>query len=509
MLADLQMAEFIYEQPSLGDVEFTFKHALTQEVAYQSLLTERRRILHERAGAAIEKLLADRPEEHIDQLAHHYGRSTNLTKAIEYMQRAGEQAVARSSFREAVENLNGALGLLRTLPASQEHTRRELALQMNLGSAFLGLEGFGSSEREGAYTAARKLCQEMEENRELFPVLWHLCQLNIQRGELRAARELARQSLGLAERVQDGAFILAAHYNLGEICNWAGELTQAHVHLEHAKTLYDPRQHASLAPIYGVDLSVVTYQVADSLDCLLGKPHQALKRARAALERASALSHPFSRAFASNGLEWTLFFHRAAQEAEEVAQAAISVCTEQGFIDLLAWAKCFLGWALIEQGKLTDGIAKLSEGMAVLDSIRNLISKSLFLGALADGYRKAGDAKRASELLDEGFDWANRTGERFYECELHRLRGEVHLMGNDPNAPAADNCFRTAIELARVQSAKSWELRATTSLAQLLTKQGKREESRTMLADIYNWFTEGFDTADLKDAKALLEELAE
>jgi class 3 adenylate cyclase/predicted ATPase len=508
MLADLQVAEFIYEQPALGNVEFTFKHALTQEVAYHSVLTERRRMLHERAGAAIEKLFADRPEEHIDQLAYHYGRGTNLTKAIEYLQRAGEQAVARSSFREGVEKLNGALELLRTLPASLEHTRRELALQMSLGSAFVGLKGFGSPEREGAYNRASELCQQLEESRELFPVLWNLCQLNIQRGELRAARELARQSLSLAERVQDGTFILAAQYNLGEICEWAGELTQAHVHLEHAKTLYDPRQHASLAPIYGVDLSVGTYSVADSVDFLLGKPDQALKRARAALERASALSHPFSRAFAPVGFEWTLFFLRAAREAEEVAHAAISVCTEQGFTDLLAWANCFLGWSLIEQGKLTDGIAKLSEGIVVLDSIRNLISKSLFLGALAEGYKKAGDSKRALELLDEAVDWANRTGERFYECELHRLRGEVLLMGNGPNAPAADNCFRKAIELARVQSAKAWELRATMSLSRLLAEQGKRSEAHAMLGDIYNWFTEGFDTADLRDAKALLNEFA-
>jgi predicted ATPase len=239
----------------------------------------------------------------------------------------------------------------------------------------------------------------------------------------------------------------------------------------------------------------------------LGRPHQALKRARAALERASALSHPFSRAFTPIGLEWTLFFHRAAQEAEEVAQTAISLCTEQGFTELLAWAKCFLGCALIEQGKLTDGIAKLSEGIAAMESIGTLISRTLFLGALADGYRKTGDAKRALELVDDAADWANRTGERFYECELHRLKGEVLLMGNDPNATAADKCFRAAITLARVQSAKGWELRATMSLARLRRDTGRRDEARTMLAEIYNWFTEGLDTADLKEARALLDQL--
>jgi predicted ATPase len=379
---------------------------------------------------------------------------------------------------------------------------------MSLGSAFAGLKGFGSPEREGAYTRASELCQQLEENRELFPVLWHLCQLNIQRGELRAARELAQRSLSLAERLQDATLILAAHYNLGEICNWTGELIQGHEHLGHADALYDPRQHAALEATYGLDLSVITSSVAVSVECLLGRPDQALNRARATLERASSLSHPFSRAFAPVSFEWVLFFHRAAREAEKVAQAAISFCTEQGFTELLVWAKCFLGCALIEQGKLTDGISKLSEGIAVLDSIRNLISKSLFLGALADGYRKAGDAKRALELLDEGVDWANRIGERFFECELYRLEGEVHLMGNCLNEEAADNCFRKAIKLARLQSAKSWELRATMSLSRLLARQGKRDDARAMLATIYNWFTEGFDTADLKDAKALLDELA-
>jgi class 3 adenylate cyclase/predicted ATPase len=507
VLADLQAGEFIYEQPAARGVEYVFKHALTQEVAYNSLLTERRRILHERVGAAIEKLFADRLEEHIDQLAYHYGRGTNLTKAIEYMQRAGEQAVARSSLREAVEKLTGALELLRALPASQEHTRQELALQMSLGSAFTGLKGFGSREREGAYTRASELCQEMEGNRELFPVLWHLCQLNIQRGELRAARELAQQSLSLAERLQDATLTLAAHYNLGEICSWVGELTQAHEHLQHANTLYDPRQHASLELICGLDLSVTITAMAVWVECLLGRPDQALKRARASLERASALSHPLSRAFVPVSHEWVLVCARAALEAEEVAQTAISLCTEQGFSELLAWAKCFLGWALIEQGKLTDGIAQLSEGIAAVESIRTLISKSLFLGALADGYRKTGDAKRALELLDEAIDWANKTGERFSECELHRLKGEAHLTGNDQSPIAADKCFRKAIELARVQSAKAWELRATMSFSRLLAKQGHRDDARTMLADIYNWFTEGFDTADLKDAKALLDEL--
>jgi predicted ATPase len=507
-LAGLQSAEFIYEQPAMGDTEYTFKHALTQEAAYNSILVDRRKQIHERAAQTLETLHSGERLELVDELARHYVRSGNVPKAIDYLQHAGELAVARSSFRQAIANLNSALELVLTLPAGQEQSRRELALQVALGSACGGGMGMGSEGKEAAFRRAAELCHKLEGDRELFPVLWNLCQLTIQRGELMAARELADQGLSLAERLQEPTFILAAQYNLGEICQWRGELSQSLEHLERASSLYDSQLHASLAPLYGVDLLAIVSSVATSVEYLLGKPDQSLKRMRAAQKHADALSHLYSRAFMPLGLEWALMFRRAAEEAREVAERMIAMCTEYGFTELLGWAQCFHGWSLIEQDQARDGIAELTEGIALLDSMRNEISGTMFLGMLGEGYGALGDTARASELLAEAFERANRTGERFYECELHRLKGELHLKGEDTDAKRAEDCFCTAIDVARKQEAKSWELRTTISLARLLDSEGSRGEARTMLAEIYNWFTEGFDTADLKDAKALLDELA-
>jgi len=507
-LAGLQSAEFIYEQPAMGDTEYTFKHALTQEAAYNSILVDRRKQIHERAAQTLETLHSGERPELVDELARHYVRSGNIPKAIEYLQRAGELAVTRSSFRQAIANLNSALELVLTLPPGQEQSTRELALQVALGSACSGVMGWGSEGREAAYRRAAELCHKLEGDRELFPVLWNLCQLNIQRGELIAARELADQGLSLAERLQEPTFIPAAQYNLGEICQWRGELSQSLEHLEQASRLYDSQLHASLVPLYGVDLLAFLSADAAIVEYLLGKPDQSLKRARAAQEHANALSHPFSRAFVPIGLEWTLMFRRAAEEAREVAERSIAMCTEYGFTELLGWAKCFHGWSLIEQDQARDGITELTEGIALLDSMRDEISRTMFLGMLGEGYRKVGDSARASDLLAEALERANRTGVRFYECELHRLMGELHLKGGDADAKRAEDCFRTAVDVAVKQKAKSWELRTTTSLARLLASQGRRDEARSRLAEIYGWFTEGFDSPDLKDAKALLDELA-
>ncbi len=506
-LAELQSAEFIYEQPAVGDTEYTFKHALTQEAAYNSILVDRRKQIHERAAQTLETLHAGERSEIVDELARHYVRSGNVPKAIEYLQYAGELAVARSSFRQAIANLNSALELVLTLPPGQEQSRRELALQVALGSACAVVMGFGSADREAAYRKAAELCHKMGANRELFPVLFHLCQFNIQRGDLLRARELAHQGLSLAERLQDSTFILAAQYNLGEICCWAGEPSQSFEHVERASSLYDSHVHDSLASAYGINLLTVSSIIAACAEYLLGKPDQALKRARAAKEHAGTLSHPYSRAYAPLGFEWILFYNRAAHEAKEVAERIIPVCVELGFTPLLAWARCFHGWSLIEHDQARAGIAELTEGIALLDDMRDEISRTMFLGMLGEGYRKVGDTARASELLAEAFERANRTGERFYESELHRLKGELLLQEEDGGTKRAEDCFRSAIEVACKQNAKSWELRASISLARLLRHRGRRDEARAMLAGIYGWFTEGFGTADLKDAKALLEEL--
>jgi class 3 adenylate cyclase/predicted ATPase len=506
-LASLQAVEFIYQQPIAADVEYTFKHALTQEVAYKSILAERRQQIHERAARALEALHTEDRAEFVEQLARHYVNSGNVPKAIEYLQQSAELAVARSSYREATDHLNNALELMRRLPAGEERNRRELALQMTLGAASAGVMGFGSAEREAAYNRAIELCRSLQGDRELFPALFNLCQLNIQRADLLPARELAHEGLDLAERLQDSSFILAAHYNLGEIYFWICAPTRSLEYFERACRLYEPRVHASLASVYGADLLVLSLTMTAGAESLLGRPDQALKRGRAALQHAHSLSHPLTRVYAPLGFEWSVAFRRDVHEMKKVAERAVVVSMEQGFSEMLAWAKCWLGWALIETGEISQGIADLSDGISLLDSMRDEIPRTMFVGMLADGYGRMGEVERALELLAEALLRANRTEARFYESELHRLSGELRLKSGSPDANRAENCFRCAIEVARQQSARLLELRATTSLARLLQRDGRRDEARTVLIEIYNWFTEGFDTADLKEAKALLDEL--
>jgi len=506
-LSDLQSAEFIYEQPAASRREYTFKHALTQEAAYNSILLDRRKHIHERAAEALEKLYADRRSEIADELARHYVKSGNISKAIEYLQYAGEIALARSFFSDAADKLNSALELVRQLP-EEKHSRQELALQLRLGTAYSGFLGFASEPRDKAFRRAMELCGQVKGDRELFPVIWNMCQLNLQRAELRAAHELADQGLSLAERLREPAFVLAAHYNLAEICSLEGALRESLEHLERASRFYDPQVNAELLAMNSLDLPITITAVAAMVESLLGWPDRSRRRGQAAQKQVEAQPHSFSRAFLATALGWASVIRRDAHSMREATEEIIPVDTDSGFSHLLAWAKCFHGWSLIEQDRPDEGIGEMNEELALLDNMHDRYCRTMFFAMLARGYEKLGDDTRAMELIDDAIERANRTGERFYEPELHRLKGELHLKRTRAEAERAEHFFRTAINIARRQEAKLWELRATNSLARLLRNIGRDNEARTMLIDIYDWFTEGFDTADLKEAKALLDELS-
>jgi class 3 adenylate cyclase/predicted ATPase len=505
-LSDLQATEFIYERAALGDKQYTFKHALTQEAAYKSILLDRRKQIHERAAEALEKLYAGRQSEIVDELARHYVKSGNVSKAIEYLQYAGDLALARSFFPEAIEKLNGGLELVRAVP-EEKRARQELALQLRLGTAYSGALGFASEGREKAFRRAMELCDQIEGDRETFPVIWNLCQLNLQRAELSAAHDLANQGLSLAERIGEPEFIMAAHYNLGEICSLEGALRESLEHLERASELYDPRLTADLFAMYSLDFLVSVAPVGTTVECLMGWSDKALKRAQAAQRHTEALANSFSSAFLQVALRWASVIRRDVHETREITERMLVVCTENGFTNQIAWAKCFHGWALIEQARPREGIAEMYEGIAILDEIRDAYSRTMFFAMLAEGYEKLGDNTRAMKLIDDALERAHRTGERFYEPELHRLKGELHLTTTPAEAECAEYCFRTAINIAHTQEAKLWELRAINSLARLLRDTGRDNQARTMLTDIYQWFTEGFNTADLKEAELLLDQL--
>ncbi|HKA52848.1 MAG TPA: adenylate/guanylate cyclase domain-containing protein [Candidatus Binatia bacterium] len=523
LLAHLQAAEFIYEQPAFPEVEYTFKHALTQEVAYNSLLLERRRGLHEQAAQAMELLFHNRLEDHYGDLAHHYGRSGNARKAVEYLGLAGQQAVQRSANTEAISHLTAALESLKALPDTPERAGKELLLQLTLGPALMATKGYAAPEVERAYTRARDLCQQMGDTLQLFPVLFGLCMFYYVRAEHQTAHELAEQFLTLARRVQDRTLLLEAYYMLGATLWALGEWVQAREHLEQSLALYDPQQHHSLTFVYGDQDPGVICQadIACILWCL-GYPDQALQKSHQALTLAAELSHPHSLAFALGFAAVVRQYRREEHAVQERAEASITLASEHGFPMWVAWGTFWRGWALAEQRQQEEGIAQMRQGLAAARAAGTEIARTWYLATLAEAHGKLGQTEEGLTLLAEALAIVDKTGERLYEAELYRVKGELVLQSGvrSPKLPApntrhlaphaevgAEACFLKAIEIARRQQAKSLELRAVVSLSRLWQQQGKREEARKMLAEIYHWFTEGFDTKDLQEAKALLDEL--
>jgi class 3 adenylate cyclase/predicted ATPase len=514
LLSSLQNKEFLYEQPAFPEVEYIFKHALTQEMAYSSLLQDQRKILHERTAQAIEALYRATLDEHYSELAHHYSRSGKTEKAIEYLHLAGQQAVQRSANAEAISHLTTALELLKTLPDIPERTQQELTLQIALGPALIATKGQAAPDVGKAYTRARELGQQVGEPSRLFPVLHGLWAFFVTRAELKAAHELGEQLLSLAQRSQDPTLLLEARRALGETCFWRGEFVSAREQTAQSLALYDPRQHRSLVFLYAEDPGVVCRGFAAWGLWFLGYPDQALKKIHETLALAQELSHPFSLAVGLMNACIVYSLRQEWQAAQERAEALIVLATEQGFTLWLAWVTILRGWALAEQGRGEEGIAQMSQGIGAWRATGAELLRPHFLALLAEAYGKAGQAEEGLAALAEALEVVDKSGERFYEAELYRLKGTLTLQSqvSSPKSQVqkeAEECFQRAIEIARRQQAKSLELRAVMSLSRLWQQQGKREEARQLLAELYGWFTEGFDTKDLQEAKALLQELAE
>ncbi len=504
-------AEFIYEQALYPQAEYIFKHALTQEVAYNSLLNERRLTLHEHAGEAIEAIFAGRLEEHFSQLAHHYSHSRNTEKAVDYLTLAGRQAIERFAHTEGIARLKAALDLVGSLPKSTETRRRELLVLTTLGPAFMATHGYGSAEVAATYSRAKELSQESGDSRQIFSVLLGLWASDLVRGEHRKALATTQQLFALAQRLDDPCLLIEAHRTIGMTLFNLGDLSGAGTHLEAAISLYEPEMHRVLVALFGDDNpAVACLSFLSWVLWLLGYPEQASERSEQALALARHVVHPHSIALALAFAAQTRALGREPELARERAEAAIALSAEHGFALWGADGEIFRGWALAEQGGGEESFAQIRRGLDNWRALGSRIFLPGFGGLFADALRKSGRLEEAVAALDEAFAAAEENEETWWKAELHRVRGELWLAvpANAAGDDAAESCFRQAIGIARQQSAKSLELRAVTSLSRLLRSQGKSDEARQMLAEIYGWFTEGFDTADLKDAKALLEELS-
>jgi predicted ATPase len=430
---------------------------------------------------------------------------------------------------EAVAHLTRALELLNTLPDTLVRARQELTLQIALGALLVATKGIAAPEVENAYTRARELCQRTGETSQLFPVLQGLCELYGERGEYQTALELGEQLLTLARRQPDPALLLIAHQVLADHLFWLGEFTTAREHLEQGIALHDAQQHRTLAFRYGYDPGVICRLFAAIVLWAFGYPDQALKEIHTALSLARELAHLYTVVCVLHFASRLHQLRREAPAAQERAEMEIALCTEQGFAFFLAGGSMYRGWALVEQGQGEEGIVQIRQGLTAYRATGAEMAVPYFLALLAEAYGQVGEAEQGLAALGEALAQVKQTGERWYEAELYRLKGTLMFQSQasfrrvsdksrtsqdkseNTNLQAveqeAEEYFLKAIDLARQQRAKSLELRATVSLARLWQQQGKTKQAHNVLLDIYGWFTEGFDTKDLQEAKTLLEEL--
>jgi class 3 adenylate cyclase/tetratricopeptide (TPR) repeat protein/ribosomal protein L40E len=495
MLNDLQIAEFIYEQPAAGAVEYTFKHALTQQVAYNSVLVERRRLLHRSTGAAIESLYRDRLEDHYADLAHHYSLSDDATKAVEYLRLAAEQAVGRSAYSEAAADLQAALSLLDRLPEGSARARAELALCATENTVAIVLYGWSSHQREQATQRMCTLAEQLEETSLLLRGLVSLSRFYFTHGEPTRALGTGRRCLELAERTSDSAARAYAAFSVACSAHAAGLLDEA------------ASRYADLLLPMTVWSSSAIHR--SNVLASLGRVTEAAKLAEEGLRYARESRHLYSLGHALSMKQRTHCFLQEPEIARAHAEEAIALSEEHGFVEWIPWGRFNRGWALAELGQVEKGVAEMEEGITGFDRLGGVPFQRFSIALLAHGHARLGRHSQGLNMLDKALEHVERSGEFDGQAEMLRLKGEMLLMGNQPAAPEAEECFRAALEVARAQEARWWELRATTSLARLLAAQGRHGEACAMLTAIYNWFTEGFDTADLRDAKALLDELGD
>jgi predicted ATPase len=441
-------------------------------------------------------------------LAHHYTEAGLIEKAVDYWYQAGQRSIKRSANMEAIAYLSKGLNLLEVLPETPERTQHQIMLYIALGNPLIVTKGYASPEVERVYTRAWQLCQHIEETQQFVWVLFGLRRFYFHRGQVQMARDLAERSLVLAQNGSDQVILLEAHLALGATLYSPGELVNAHAHLETCLTLYKPKWDQSHTALYGIDLGVNARSHTVRVLWLLGYPDQALQRSHEALHLAKELSHPYSQAFALYFASVVHCFRREEQMVHEHTETLIALATEQVFPFFVALATMLQGWALATQGQAAEGIVKIRQGLTALRSTGEELEQLWFHALLVEACENVGQVEEGLCVLETTLALVDKTGERYYEAELHRLKGELLLQQSSDNRAEAETCFHQALSIVRSQQAKSLELRAATSLARLWQSQYKREESRELLSEIYHWFTEGHDTADLIDAKTLLDELA-
>jgi predicted ATPase len=483
---------------------YLFKHALVQDAAYSTLLRGRRQELHARSAAALEEHFADLVERQPELLAHHLTAAGNTERAVDQWLKAGQHAAAQFAYLEAIAHLERGLGLLHSLPESPSRNGSEIELQLALGVCLFTAKG--GVEAKLPYTRALELAETHGEPRQRFEALYGVWLSTHVLGGVAAGSPLSERLLRMSEREEDDGLRLQAHHTGWTRWVFAGDPAKAREHADAGRLLYDREKHASHRLIYGGhDPGVCAGYVGAWAEWLLGYPEKARASITGSLALAERIAHPFT-LLAALTMSSVLYLNR--REPEQVlslVEAAEALAAEQR-LSIMLEPGILRGVALVGQGAVDEAIARIREGIANWTRLRRTILLPYGLAFLAEGLARHGDRAAALAALREGLEIAGTTGEHMWDAELHRLTGTVLLAENKLGEGRAS--LQQAIRIAQAQQAKSLELRAATSLAQVWAEQGRRADASDLLAPVYGWFTEGFDTADLQDAKALLDELA-
>ncbi len=503
-LGQLVENELLYQRGRPPRSKYIFKHALIQDAAYQSLLKRTRQQYHKQVARILEERFPETVAAQPELVAHHYRVAGCTEEAVAYSQKAGQIALGRSANMEAVTHFDKALELLPQLPETRQRHEQELEIQMAHGPALVAARGFADPGVGKAYARAWELCQLLEDDVHLPLVLRGREVFHYVSGELNKAREFAKQLLDLAERQQDPALLVGSYHALGQTLFSQGDLIACHSTTEQGIALFNPAQHR-LPNWPGGQSGEQCYLYCAFVLWVLGYPDQALRRGEEALAMGEELANPANLINTLAFVALVHVFRREMGATRQRAKAAIEMSAEQRNPFFLAYGGVLHGWALAAQDQLEDGIAEIQKAIATYRATGSQTWLPYLLALQVETYARAKRLDEGLASVAEALTLADE--ERCWQAELNRIKGELLLAVSSNNHAEAEHCFSQALDIARRQQAKSWELRATTSLSSLWCDQGKRKEARDLLTPVYDWFTEGFDTSDLKDAKALLENL--
>jgi predicted ATPase len=488
-------------------VRYRFVHVLYQNALYATLRPTRRASLSAAVAQALTGYHREKSTAVAAPLALLWEAARDFPRAADYFLQAAQNAVRLFANHEAVVLTRRGLALVETLPDTPERRRQELALLIVLGPPLMATKGWSSAEVESTYRRAHQLCGQVGDTPQLFPALWGLWFFANGRGELKLQQDLAEELLTLAQRSHDSELLLQAHHALVPTHLQTDDWAAALAHAEQSLALYDPLRHRAHALLYGAHDPGVCCRCLGALSAwVLGYPEKALAWGREGLAQAQAFSDPNTLALTRMQIGLLHSFRRDVPATQEQAEALLKLSVEQGFSFFLAVGSVLHGWALNERGQAPEGLAQIVEGLGGLTS--NVQWRSPFLTLSAEAHGRGGKTAEGLAAVTEALKVIQDTGVRCGEAEVHRIHGDLLLACPSENPAEAEACFRRALAIARRQRARSWELRAALSLSRLYQRQGREEEARPIVAEIYGWFTEGFDTADLRDAQALLQAIS-